>query len=454
VVDLWPYQAEGAAWLAQRPRAGLFDKPRVGKTAQVIRALDLLGHARGWIVVPAVARAHWLRELHRFGRQRRKVLKGVSIHDFVAWSHGHADILLPSYDMAVAWAPYLHDRCEPLHFVHFDEAHALKNIDAKRTKALIGPHADGAGGAAQWAHYSWWVTGTPVPNDPMDILTFLRHQHVMPLGVETFRKRYFTSRPKTYGSAQEARPDMLPELQQLIGNNSLCRTLAETAPDLPPMTLTSYNIDGDASAVREILREHPGLDTIIKEAIAEGRSLSTLQAPYIATLRRVLGEAKAIPYAATILGELESGLDKVIIFGHHRSVLATVRDYLIKHHIKCGMLTGDTSEKERGAIQQAFAADPTYRAVICNIRAAGVAIDLTASAAIDMLECDWAPAMNHQAIMRAYGPMQTRRVRARILVLANTFEEQVVDTIAAKTAAVGELERVETAVPSIAEMLR
>lgn len=442
-LELFDYQLAGAAFLAPRKRAGLFDRPRVGKTGQVIRGMDLHGHKRGIILCPAVARENWKREFRRFELVPRKVCKGVTVHDFAAWARGHFDTLVTSYEMGVRWAPHLLQMGEPLQFIHLDEAHYLKNPDTARSKALLGEWSDGMGALISWAEYSWWVTGTPVPNDPMDIYTFLRHVHSISPERELFRKTYFHSRPRTYGSTQHAKPEMLPTLHELIGNNSIARTLAETAKDLPPIFTTTYVVDGDTSEVREALLSHPGLDEAIRRALEEGTGLGKGFAdkqPYIATLRRLLGEAKAVPYAATILGELESGLDKVVIFGHHRSVLHNVYNYLTKHGVRCGLLTGDTSEREKNEIQDAFAADRSFRAVLCNIRAAGTAINLTAAAAIDMLESDWAPMANFQALMRVYGPTQTRGVRARFVTLANSFDETVNEIIADKTRAVAALD--------------
>jgi len=437
---LHAYQEHGAQWLAQRKRGGLFDRPRVGKTAQLIRAMDLLGHSRGIIVVPAVARENWRREFRRFELQTRKVAKGSTIHDFVAWANGHFDVLVTSYEMMVRWAPYLHDRCEPLHFVHFDEGHMMKNPESKRTETLLGPRSDGAGGAMMWGEYSWWLTGTPSPNDPLDIYTWLRHTGVMPLGKDAFSRRYFNSRPKTYGTAQAPKMDMLAELRALIANNSLCRTLEEVRPDLPPMYCTTWVIDGDAQPVRDLLMQHPGLDDTIKTTLESGQSMKMLDAPYMATLRRLIGEAKAAPYAHALLGELEGGLDKIVVFGHHSNVLRSVHDVLVKHGMRGGMIVGDTSEKERTAIQDAFAADPRFRFVICNIRAAGVAIDLSTSAALDMLEADWAPWMNYQALMRIQGQRQTRQTTVRFVTLANSFDETINEIIAGKTRDLGGLD--------------
>lgn len=444
-LELFPYQAEGARFLHERARAGLFDKPRVGKTAQVVRALDLGGLSRGIVVVPAVAREQWRSEFRRFGLQNRRVAKGNSIHDFVAWANGRFDTLVTSYEMAVSWTKYLHERCEPLQFMVFDEAHYLKNLDAKRTNVLLGEHADGPGGALQWAINAWWLTGTPVPNDPMDILTFLRFQRIMPLAREAFRKRYFSSRPKTFGTAQTARAEMLPELRQLIANNSLCRSLSDIGLECPPLMVSPYLIDGDTQSVRDMLLQHPGLDQIIRTTLENDLPLSRLDAPHIATLRRIIGQAKAIPYAATILGELESGLDKIVIFGQHREVLETIRGHLWKHGVQGGLIYGGMPEKEREAVKLAFDSDSAFRFVACNLRAAGVALTLAASAALDMVESDWAPMTNYQAVMRVYGPshVQRRAVRVRFITLANSFDETINEIISAKTEAIAVMDKHE-----------
>jgi hypothetical protein len=57
-----------------------------------------------------------------------------------------------------------------------------------------------------------------------------------------------------------------------------------------------------------------------------------------------------------------------------------------------------------------------------------------------MLESDWAPAPNYQALKRVHRLTQTRNVRARLITLANSFDTDVQRIVAEKTAAVGELE--------------
>ena len=88
----------------------------------------------------------------------------------------------------------------------------------------------------------------------------------------------------------------------------------------------------------------------------------------------------------------------------------------------------------------AFQDDPTVRVLIGNIRAAGVALTLTASCHIDMLESDWSPAANWQALKRVHRITQTRAVRARFITLAESFDEIVNRIVAEKTEKIGVLE--------------
>lgn len=450
-LNLFSYQEDGARFLASRNRAGLLDKPGVGKTCQAIRALDLRGASRGIIFCPAAVRENWRGEFRKFALQNRRICKGTNIHDFQAWRNGLFDTLVTSYELGAKWSRYVHEACEPLDFVIFDEAHYLKNDETNRTRNLLGQFADGAGGVVQWAEQAWWLTGTPVPNDPLDIFTFLRFCHVMPLQKGPFTKRYFTTRYKTYGTSQRAKGEMLPELRALIANNSLCRTIEETGVYLPPIFITTTEVDGDTQAVRDMLLQHPGLDKMIRDALEAGTALSSLDAPHIATLRRLIAEAKALPYAATLLGELEGGLDKMVVFAHHRAALLTVRDYLWRHGVKAGCIMGETPEKERQSVITAFQGDPEFRVILCNIRAAGTGLTMTASAHVDMLESDWAPASNYQAIKRVHRITQTRNVRARLITLANSFDVDVQRIVADKTAAVGDLDMGST--PDLAAML-
>jgi SWI/SNF-related matrix-associated actin-dependent regulator of chromatin subfamily A-like protein 1 len=448
VLDLLSYQLDGAAWLRPRRRAGLFDEPGVGKTAQLIRLADLSEARRIVVICPAIAREHWRGEFKKFGRQPRRVLKAATIHDYRSWERGRWDVILCSYEMAVKWAPLMMEAMEPLDLVVLDEAHYLKNSQARRTKTLLGPTADGVEGLVQWAKQAVWVTGTPIPNDPSDVWTFLRFCQVMPLSPVQFERRYFHSRQGAYSVRNDLRPEMAGELRDLIQNNSIRRRLADVGVDLPPIFLTNTLVEGDTTAIRDLLANHPGLDKRISDAIAAmpeeqfdlAAMIQRVDADSAAVLRRLIGEAKAIPYGQTLVHELHSGLDKMVVFGVHKRALHLLKDYLLSHNIQAVLINGDTPENHRQAYMRAFQEDADCRVLIGNIRAAGTALTLTASAHIDMLESDWSPAANWQALKRVHRLTQTRSVRARFITLAESFDEVVNGIVAEKTERIGMLE--------------
>jgi SWI/SNF-related matrix-associated actin-dependent regulator of chromatin subfamily A-like protein 1 len=436
-LPLYQFQDEGARFLAGRVRAGLFDDMGMGKSAQAIRAMDLCGADRAIIICPATARDNWINEFRKFGTRFRTIVKGKTIHDFLAWHRERFDVLVTSYEMATRWARDIILGAELIQTVILDEGQYLKDAESARSKAILGHTSTGSDGLIQNAISAYWLSGTPVPNDPQDIYTFLRFSGALPIAKRPFLDRYFVSRARTYSTAHAAIPGMLPELQALIANNSIRRAPADVGLQLPELWTQTYSVDGDDTKIRQLLFEHPGLDRMIIDHLEAGQPLSGLDADYTETLRRLIGEAKALPYASMLLWELmHGGLDKMVVFGIHRAALETVRNLLVQHGIKTALIYGDTPEQHRWPLIQEFQNDPTFRVLICNMRSGGTALTMTAANRVDMLETDWSPGNNAQAIKRLHRIGQERNVRARFIALAGSFDEVVEEIVAAKTGAI------------------
>jgi SWI/SNF-related matrix-associated actin-dependent regulator 1 of chromatin subfamily A len=437
-IDVFPYQAEAAAIMASRDRFGLFDEMGVGKTATTIRALDIAKAMRIIIVCPAMLRENWRGEFAKFSTVTRRICKAKDIHDLVAWQKGRFDVLICSYEMLAKWSYRICEMGEIFDAIVADEYHYCKSSTARRTVALLGDECDGSGLIAYALH--WWpLTGTPMANDPVDIYTFLRSVGVMPLDLAAFKRRYFNVRPRTYSTSQTPIESMVPELKTLIYNNAIRRTKDDVGLQLPPIFLTSFLIDGDTQAIRDLIASHPGLDLQIVRAVQQG-GLSGLDAEFIATLRRLIGEAKAIPYGHQLVDEIKAGAGKRVVFGIHRSALTSVRDMLARNGVYAVLVNGDTPENQRQAAVKAFQEDERCRVFIGNIKAAGTGLTLTASSDIDILESDWSPAGNAQAIMRVHRIGQTRNVSARFPTLANSIDVVVNRVVAEKTASIAMLD--------------
>ena len=65
------------------------------------------------------------------------------------------------------------------------------------------------------------------------------------------------------------------------------------------------------------------------------------------------------------------------------------------------------------------------RVLVCQIIAAGTAIDLSAADDMLFVEWDWTPANNDQAAMRCVSQFKRRPVRARFAAIAGSCDERV-----------------------------
>ncbi len=438
-LPLLPYQLEGADFLAAKWRAGLHDEMGVGKTAQAIGALDRVGAFRVMIVCPAAVREVWHGEFKKFARIPRKILKAKSVHDLGTWLKGRADVLLLSYEHAAKWAPEIERHGDLFDCLIFDEAHYLKTPTANRTRAMLGTHCDGANGLARWAARVWFLTGTPMPNDPVDIWPWLRFVGGTSMTLAPFTARYFKSWQGAFNAKQVPRDEMIPELKMALDAFRLKRTKKQAGLNLPPIHLTTTTVDGDTREIAELLREWPGLEDAILDAIERG-GLSFLDAQHIATLRRLVGEAKAPAYAKLAAEELRNGRDKLVVFTWHTRAAEIITAHLNNEGFPTSLVDGKTPERQRVAHVQSFQNDPGHRVFVGNIRAAGTGLTLTAAADLDMFESSWAPADNAQALMRVHRIGQARSVQARFISLANSIDEVVSQTVARKTASIAAIE--------------
>lgn len=438
-LPLFNYQAIAADTMASRDRFGLHDEMGIGKTATTIGAINRIFGQRGMIVCPAMLRENWIKEFKKFSTYDLRLCKGQNIHDFVAWSRGRYDVLITSYELATKWYKDYAKRGEFLDFLAFDEAHYLKNNEANRSKAMLGIEADGNECLVEWASHAWHITGTPMANDPMDIYTFLKFAKAIQMPPREFIKAFFDSSASTYGMRNTVKAEMVPTLQELIYNNAIRRTHKDVGMELPPIWMQEVLVDGDTKEINDLIREYPGLEQQIIDALDEG-GLSFLDAQHIATLRRLVGKSKMIPYAQMLKWEMDSGAAKRVVFGIHTEPLEYLHNYMWRHGYDFVLVNGSTKEADRQDAVHRFMNDPRCVGFIGNIKVAGVGLTLTESSEIDMFESDWSPAGNAQAIKRVHRYGQTRSVRARFITLSKSIDEVVNKIVAGKTAAIAQVE--------------
>lgn len=437
-----PHQIEGADFLLSRERGACWDEMGTGKTGTAIAAIERARFKKVCIVCPAAVRQVWASEIKKFSDRPLIVTKAANIDGAMLWMKGKSNILLCSYEHMTKWGKHVTDLFDAL---IFDEAHYLKTWEAQRTRAVLGTDCDGRRGVGRWAGNVWFLTGTPMPNDPADIWPYLRFTGGIQQTRAQFVKHFFYTYAGTFAARTEPRPEMADELRSLIYRNAIRRTKIDIGLTLPPIWLTTTSVDGDAAEIRALLRDWPGLEDAIVTAVEQG-GLSFLDAQHIATLRRLVGEAKAPAYVELAAEELLGGLDKLVVMGVHTAALKTIKRGLEARGFDCVIITGETPERQRVEAVTRFQTDPKCRVFVGNVRAAGTGLTLTAASRLDMFESSWAPADNAQALMRVHRLGQGRRVEARFISLADSIDDVVTSTVARKTSAIAKA-GVDFAVP-------
>ena len=439
-LPLFDYQQSAALMMAGQSRFGLHDEMGIGKTATTIGAINASLATRCMIVAPAMLRENWIKEFDKFSTYPLRTVKAKTVHDFIAWQRGRFDVLITSYEGAVKYAKDFRKRGEFIDVIGMDEAHYLKNDEANRTRAILG--RDSSGGfdsIVGYAEHAYHITGTPMADNPLDLYTFLKFSNRIDRNFNEFVDRYFSKEVGTFKVKYSPNPVMLPELKALLADARIARTHKDVGLELPPIWLKEVLLEGGAIDLGELEANYPHLEQRIVEAI-ETNNIGLLELDYMSTVRRLVGKAKAQPYSKLLVDELDNGSGKRVVFCAHTEPLLYVHQYLEKHGYKSVVAYGDTTERDRQEAVRSFMEDPTVKVFIGNIKVAGVGLTLTESSEIDILESDWSPANNAQAIKRVHRYGQKNEVHARFITLANSIDVAVNKTVARKTASIAEIE--------------
>jgi SNF2 family DNA or RNA helicase len=141
--------------------------------------------------------------------------------------------------------------------------------------------------------------------------------------------------------------------------------------------------------------------------------------------RRVLGEVKAPATARIAVEELRGGLDQIIIWGYHVEALRRVVADMEKAGVRVALLNGSTPGHHRRHHVDAFTTK-NLQALVCNLEVAGTGLDgLQCSHRALLMEPDWLPGVNAQAIARQYRQGQQHPVHVSLIVVARSPDEAV-----------------------------
>ena len=116
---------------------------------------------------------------------------------------------------------------------------------------------------------------------------------------------------------------------------------------------------------------------------------------------------------------------KVLVFSSFVKYLELYEQYLTERQIGFTMLTGDTQNRED--VIRKFQTDNDIKVFLISLKAGGVGINLTSADYVFILDPWWNPAVENQAIDRAYRIGQERNVFVYKFITADTLEEKIIN---------------------------
>lgn len=393
------YQSGGVMFLAQRESALLADDMGLGKTVQCIVAVAALEKLavlrRVLVVVPKSLRQNWKREFDVWAPDLRARLVDGSRSSREAQYLLPIPLLIATYDQVRADAE-LFGRREVFSLVILDEAQRIKNRASQTGLACTTIPRD----------RSWALTGTPLENCPEDLV-----------GVFSFVKPGLISKSLPLG-----------EVHRSIAPFFLRRTVETALPELPNRIEQTIELELDGEQLHEYERvweertrfrgQHGALLAILTRLkqicnyLPEAVSSCKLQA-----LDLIVGNALAIG-------------GKVLVFSQYVETLRWLQPRVAGG--RPVIFHGGLSEDERVEVLASFRRAGDTDVLLMSLTAGSVGLNLQEADVVVLFDRWWNPAVEEQAVRRAFRFGRTRPVQIYKFIVRNTVEERIDDILTRK----------------------
>jgi superfamily II DNA or RNA helicase len=383
------YQLFGAQYLVHQRRTLLGDDMGLGKTVQVLAAMCHLaaqGKRRFFVVAPNAVLINWEREVQKHTKLGAIVIHGFDRDDELDQWHREGGVAITTF----ATLGKLLDRLGPVDLVAVDEAHSVKNPEAQRSQAVAR--------LAAAADYVAFLTGTALENRLEEL------QHLV-LTVQP------GLRESLGGLLRQARPKP-SEVRLKLAPVYLRRTQKDVLKELP-----------DLQEIDEVIPLEPA------DRVAYAKApMNLMQKRLAATIGAGGQQAAKYDRLRELLDQYREAGRKVVLFSFFRQVLDDVGLIAGDHD----RIDGDLSAEQRQAVIDRFTARTGFGLIVLQIDAGGVGVNLQSAQVVVLMEPQFKPSTERQAVARVRRMGQTRKVIAHRFVAAKTVDEYLVMLIQRK----------------------
>ncbi|KAL4115344.1 hypothetical protein PRIC2_013507 [Phytophthora ramorum] len=460
--NLRSYQLEGLNWLTfcwyNRRNCILADEMGLGKTVQATSILEHLRQRefiRGpfLVVAPLATLGNWKREIETWtsmncvvyhdsegGSDIRAFIREQEFH-FASEAHRRRgiykfNVLVTSYQTLMMDAEFL----DSIHwrYIVIDEAHKLKNREAKLLQVLHG--------------FTWdsclLMTGTPLQNGVFELWCLLNF--IEPDKFPSQQEFY-----DEFGDLNTA--EQVAQLHEQLRPYMLRRVKEDVEKSIPPKEETIVDVElttmqkkyyraifernrqflnmGATGTVANLVNvemelrkccNHPFLIRGVedKECAAFDEQLR------MKVLIQASGKTVLLD---KLLTKFRQENKKVLIFSQFKIMLDIIEDMCQLRGYSMERLDGSVRGNSRqAAIDRFNSPDSNTFAFLLSTRAGGVGINLIAASVVILFDSDWNPQNDLQAVARCHRIGQTQSVNIYRLVTKKTYEAQMFEIASKK----------------------
>lgn len=442
-----PYQNTGVAQAMKLKRCLIGDEQGLGKTLQSIGTVIGL-EAQGFnsfpclVVCPSSTKLNWQREFHKFSNKRAMVLdSSLSAQKKKNWftyiEHGMIDVVIVNYESLSTFCvesfpnektktgkrkPWksIDVKLKPFMSMFksgiLDESHRCKDSGTNQSKFIMRIFST--------LEYRYLLSGTPVVNKPVDLFAQLAIMGQLNNfgGRDGFLKRYCEGGT---GSSN------LRELNYKMNLHCFFRReKKDVAKDLPEKL--RQTILCDITTRHEYNKCKADFEQfLIDSGMYDDESIARRMRGEIMTkmmqLKQISAKGKMNEVKEFVNEVLESG-EKLILFMHLHEIV----DECKKLWPDAVTVTGRDGMEQRQKNIDAFQNNPNCNLIICNHKAAGVGITLTASSRVAFIEYPWTYADCVQCEDRAHRIGAKNTVMCTYFLGDDTVDERMWELISEK----------------------
>lgn len=462
------YQIKGSNLIFERNFLILADEMGLGKTKIVIDGIGMKKQEglvnRGIVICKASLIYNWKNEIEKHSDMKAIVVAGTPKQRAEIFSDLYYTkdwtFLVMGYDIFRLSILNLDnfDTYVGFDFLVVDESHVIKNPNSQ-IGSLIHRIP---------FHCKYLLTGTPLPNVPLEAYNYLKLGGKVDMNWWQFRRRYAIF--GGYGGKEIVGYKNMKELRTLINNNMLRRRKEDKLKDLPSITFTTIPLVMSPGQAKLYNAVKKGIIEDLQDTSLERvpNALAKLMRLQQITDAPALLDSKEKSIKLEALDDLLESLiedegQKVVVFSRFKTMVEIMRTRYKKYNP--AVVHGEVSThgkplhvaekiiaKEHPNISEAekkrilydlttsdrqkevdrFQNDPECKLFLGCAPACREGLTLTASSDVIFVDVEWSPAYVQQAYSRVHRISQTKPVNVYYLVCKDTIDEKVMQVLERK----------------------